>query len=150
MSDIDWDAREVETHARLAALDFLVGDWVGQGTSDGAPVQGRLAARRILSGTFVEAREILADMDGTITHEDLCVYRWDPDEVTLWVVQLLAPGWIERHRVEPLAGGAGVRWVTSPMAPRVELTTRGPDALRVTVWMPGQAAPTHQMDYARA
>jgi hypothetical protein len=150
MDEIDWDAREAETHLRLAALDGLLGEWVGTGRSDGAPIRGRLGVRRILSGTFVEAREIIEDADGNVDHEDVCVYRWDPDERTLWVVQLLAPGWIERHRVEPLADGAGIRWITSPVSPRVELAAVGPDALRVRVWMPGEAAPTHEMDYARA
>lgn len=146
--DIDWDARERLVKRHLAALAYLEGDWAGAGISHGAPVQGRLVVRAVLGGTFVEAREVLRDEAGDVDHEDLCVYRYDPEDKALRVTQYLSPGWVENHIVEPLASG-GIRWVTGPLGPRVELSAPAADTLLIQVWLPMQAEPAHTVRYVR-
>lgn len=146
--DIDWDARERLVKQQLAALDYLVGDWVGAGVSHGAPVTGHLCVRALLGGTFVEAREVLRDAAGAVDHEDLCMYRYDPDEKSLRVTQYLSPGWVENHIVEPLPTG-GIRWVTGPLGPRVEFSAPAPDTLLIQVWLPFNGEPAHVVRYTR-
>lgn len=145
---MDWDAHEARVLRELSALSYLVGDWAGAGQSHGVPVTGRLQVRAILGGTFVEAREVLFDAQGERDHEDLCVYRWDPDAGALRVTQYLSPGWVENHIVEPLATG-GIRWNTGPLGPRVELSAPAPDALLVRVWLPMEPEPAHVVRYQR-
>lgn len=145
---IDWDAHETRVLQELSALAYLVGDWAGAGQSHGAPVTGRLQVRAILGGTFVEAREVLFDAEGRPDHEDLCVYRWDPESGALRVTQYLSPGWVENHVVEPLPTG-GVRWATGPLGPRVEFSAPAPDALLIQVWLPMESEPAHVVRYSR-
>lgn len=146
--DIDWDARERLVKRQLGALAYLEGEWAGAGVSHGAPVQGHLEVRAVLGGTFVEAREVLRDAQGAVDHEDLCVYRYDPDAKSLRVTQYLSPGWVENHLVEPLPTG-GIRWVTGPLGPRVEMSAPAPDTLLIEVWLPMQAEPAHTVRYVR-
>ncbi len=145
--DADLRTRLTLTQQRLAPLAFLLGNWRGEGMSDGAPLTGRLLARHILSQTFIEVRETLTDAAGVLDHEDLCLYRFDPQCEQVRVVQFQAPAWSMERPVVALPGG-GVRWYDGPLGPQVVLRPDG-EALRITVTLPGAPEPVMWMRYLR-
>lgn len=141
----DWEALERAAKAALPALDFLLGDWEGAGQAHGQPLTGTLTARRILGGTVVETRERLFDAAGALDHEDLALYRVEPDR-GLFVQHLQPPGWSSEHAVEPVEGG--IAWDAGPVEPRVVLHLEG-DTLVTAVLFPFDPQPVATMRYRK-
>lgn len=141
----DWDARERAALAALPSLDFLLGVWQGAGQAHGTPLTGRFAARRILAGTVVESREVLYSAAGEIDHEDMALYRHEPDR-GLFVQHLQPPGWSSEHDVVSL--DRGIAWDAGPVEPRVEIV-RGDGILTISVWFPYQPVPMAKMIYRK-
>lgn len=147
MGEVSVDAREAMAREGIAALQFLVGTWEGDGQSFGAPVRGRLVVARELGDTFLVARETLWDAQGAVDHEDLVYYRYDPYARILKITQLAAPGWSQEivGEIEPW----GLRWYAGPEAPAVHLRRDGERGLVVEVWEPEAKAPATRLTYRR-
>jgi hypothetical protein len=132
----------------LLPLSFLLGDWRGEGHSEGAPIRGSLSVRAILGGTFIEAREQLFDATGEPDHEDRVFYRYSTEDHTFRALHLQAPGWTTDRYVNVLAEGTGLVWAGGPTVPRVRFQRNG-DTLEVSVWMPDDREPSTQLRYER-
>ena len=135
-----WEERLAACRARLAPALALVGDWLGEGQAHGEPVTAALRVRAILDGTALEVWERVAD------HEDLCVYRWDPDTAQLEVVHFYA-GALAPHPVEETPDG--LHWVTPPGQPGVVWSVRGANVVSEVIW-PGQRVAEVRVTYRRA
>jgi len=142
-----WDERGRAAREGIAPLGFLVGDWTGTGTSRGEPITGKLVVRSTLGGTWIEAREIQFGETGVQEHEDVTLYRFDPEEHRMEVVHLMGHAHMSRHPVEPVKGA--FHWITGPMAPRLELRATE-SGLRFEVWFPLEDAAAVTMDYIPA
>lgn len=135
-----WSERLAGCRERLLPALALAGDWVGEGQAHGEPVTATLRVRPILGDTALEVWERVAD------HEDLCVYRWNPDSGQLEVVHFYA-GAIAQHPVEVTPDG--LHWVTPPGQPGVVWTVRGASVVSEVVW-PGQRVAEVRVTYRRA
>ena len=143
-----WQQRESETRQQLAAVSFLVGEWIGEGVADGQPIRGHLRAALALGDTFLEVRETLTRPDGTLDHEDICFYRYDVTQQQLRVLQMVQPAWTAERPVVVLREG-GLRWFDGPLGPQVSI--RPIDAgLQVTVRLPDASEPIVQLRYRHA
>jgi hypothetical protein len=153
MDPTDWSvASEAQAQASdvqqgLAPLDFLLGLWEGSGHSYGDPIRGRLQVERIAGGGFVLARDQLLE-DGQVSHEDLAIYRWDSPNQCLRVQHYSPPGILADHYVLFDKERIGIRWVSGPLAPRIELWLENA-ALCVEVFLPGEEEPTQRISYTR-
>ncbi|GEM_PF-2065962 len=135
-----WNEREVRARTALDVLDFLVGTFRVSGEAHGEPFTGTATGRRILGGTWLEARERTGD------HEELCLYRLEPGIEQVVVEQLTSPGWRVRYGVLPLQGG-GVHWVPAQLGPRVRLVPCA-GGYTAEVTFPGDTAPAVVARYA--
>ena len=132
----------------LSSLGFMLGRWSGGGTSDGAPISGKLHVQSILGGTFLEATEWLYTSDGQLEHEDRVFYRYSTADHSLRALHLQAPGWTTDRYVDLSPEGDGLTWSGGPTIPRVRITRSG-DTLTVAVWMPEETAPSTRITYHR-
>jgi hypothetical protein len=135
-----WDARLAICRARLAPALFLAGEWVGKGQAHGEPIEARLRVRAILNDTALEVWERVGD------HEDLSIYRFEPDLAQLEVLHLME-GVLAHHPVEVTA--EGMVWVTPPGQPAVAWTFRGDTVESEVVWS-GQRIAEVRIVYRRA
>ena len=142
-----WEQRGREAREGIAALGFMVGSWRGSGTSHGAPITGELTVKTTLGDAWLEARETQFSESGEQEHEDLCLYRYDPEEHRLEVIHLMGHAHMARHPVE--AVGDAFHWITGPMAPRLEICATD-IGLRFEVWFPFEGAAAVTMDYTPA
>jgi len=142
-----WQQRETESQRKLAALSFLLGEWIGEGSAEGRPVRGHLSAALRLGDTFLEVRETLTAADGTLDHEDICFYRYDSSQQQLRVLQMVQPAWTAERPV--LLSDGGLRWFDGPLGPQVSLrpTETG---LLVTVRLPDAPEPVVELRYRHA
>lgn len=141
MSHDPWDTRVVLVRAELAPAAMLVGEWIGEGHAHGEPVVATLRVRSILADTMIEVWERVGD------HEDLSIYRYDPELAQLRVLHLMAGALVAEHAVEPMIDG--FVWVTPPREPAVEWVLQGSD-LRCDVVWPGQRVAEVSIRYRRA
>jgi hypothetical protein len=140
MSVDAWRERVRRTVAEAAAFEPFVGEWVGEGVAHGEPTVGRLMARPLLDGSFVEVRELGDD------HEDRCFYRFEPEDGSLRVVHLLPGATMREYPVERTPDG--LVWITPPGEPAVEWRfTAG--CLECDVTWPGAAGPEVRMVWRR-
>jgi len=139
-----WEEKGRLARTGLAPLEFLMGKWVGRGTSHGAPVTGELEVRHLMDGTWLEARETLFDASGQVEHTDLCLYRFDVEQGRLEVVHLMGHAHMGRHPVEPV--GRAFHWITGPAAPRLSIAATD-EGLHMEVQFPGAATPAVTMKY---
>ncbi len=135
-----WEERLAACRARLAPALMLAGDWAGEGQAHGEPVTARLRVRPILGDTALEVWERVGD------HEDLCIYRWDPDVAQLEVLHLME-GMLAQHPVELTP--EGLVWVTPPGQPGVVWTAQGATVVSEVIW-PGQRVAEVRVTYRRA
>lgn len=140
MTEEEWARRLLLTRAELAPALVLVGDWEGAGQAHGEPITASLRVRPILDGSVIEVWERVGD------HEDLSLYRWDPEHKQLRVLHVMAGALITEHPVEPTP--MGIVWITPPSDPAVEWTLEG-DTLRCDVVWPGQRIAEVSVRYRR-
>ncbi len=131
----------------LAALGFLVGRWIGEGEEGGTPLTSEAEGRWILDGTWLQVREILRDGEGRSVHEDLTLYRFDPEEGHVRVVHCLPGGWKREWPVLLCEGR--LHWVLGPAGPHVVLEP-GEDGWCSRVVQPGTEAPPVTIRYRPA
>ncbi|MDP2312699.1 MAG: hypothetical protein Q8P41_07325 [Pseudomonadota bacterium] len=136
-----WEARLALARERLAPALLLAGEWVGDGQAHGEPITAKLRVRPILDGTALEVWEQVGD-----DHEDLSIYRYDPDSGQLEVIHFMA-GSLNQHPVELTPDG--LVWVTPPSQPAVVWTNRGAFVESEVVW-PGQRIAEVKLTYRRA
>lgn len=142
-----WQQREDESRKQLAALSFLIGDWIGEGSAEGRPIRGTLSAALTLGDTFLEVRETLTQPDGTLDHEDICFYRYDASQQQLRVLQMVQPAWTAERPVVLSEGG--LRWFDGPLGPQVSLRPIA-TGLLVTVRLPNVTEPVVELHYRHA
>ena len=147
MGLISWEERGARARDGLGALQFLVGEWTGEGHSHGEPVVGRLKVWSCFGDTFLEARETLTTPSGELEHEDACFYRYDPESRVIKVTQHMAHAWTSESLVSPEPWGA--RWYSGPFSPRVELRPDGPDVLVESVFDPEETEPSLRVVWRR-
>jgi hypothetical protein len=147
MDSTDWSALGRAVQTALEDLDFLIGSWEGEGHSHGEPIEGRLCIQRVAGGGFVQAQDQTIE-GGRVTHEDLAIYRWDSPNESLRVHHYSPPGVVMDHYVLFDKQRGGIRWVSGPDAPRVELWPEGAE-LVMEVFLPGESAATQRMRYRR-
>lgn len=147
MGVISWEERGRRAQAGLLPVRFLEGSWVGEGETRGEAVTARLEVRRCLSETYLEARETLTTGGGDLEHEDVCFYRYDPDNMVIKVTQHTAFAWTTESLVQPEAWGA--RWYSGPFSPRVEWRLEAVDRLVEMVFDPEEADPSLVIRYRR-
>ena len=147
---MSWEQRGTAARNGLNALRFLLGEWTGHGESDGVEVTGTCLVRAVLSNTFVQVDEKLFDASGTIIHEDLCFYRFEPTDGRIHLTPMMAHAWSTERSVEVLPDESGIRWFDGPFSPIVKLI-KSPSGFRSEVWLPSDNAqpPTlsSHMDY---
>lgn len=131
----------------LRPLAFLAGRHLGAGHDGGRPVTARAEGWAALDGTWLLVREHLPGGDGAPPHEDLCLYRYDPQAECLMVLHCLPGGWRREYPVEARLDGT-VRWLAGPLGPRVALTPV-PGGYTSTVWLPGEETPSVRLSYQR-
>jgi hypothetical protein len=135
-----WESRLALCRARLAPALALTGEWVGQGLAHGEPITARLRVRPILGDTVVEVWEKVG------AHEDLSLYRFEPDTGQLEVLHLME-GRLEQHPVELTPDG--MVWVSLPGQPAVVFSLVGDTVVSEVVWS-GQRVPEVRIVYRRA
>ena len=135
----EWEARLERARRALAPALTLVGDWIGSGTAHGDAVTASMHVQSILGKTVLKVWERVAE------HEDLSLYRFDPDDGLFKVVHLMA-GHSSEYPVEWT--GTGLVWVTPPAVPAVEWIVEGA-ALRSIVLWPGAPSPEVEIRYER-
>lgn len=140
MTDQEWDERLLLCRAQLAPALVLVGEWEGSGQAHGAPVEASLRVRPILDGSVIEVWERVGD------HEDLSLYRFDPEVGQLRVLHVMAGALVREWPVEPTM--TGLVWITPPSDPAVEWSLDG-DTLRCDVVWPGQRVAEVTVRYRR-
>lgn len=141
MSELDWEARLERTRTEARAFAPLFGRWRGQGVAHGEPTTGELEAGPILDGSIVEVRERSPD------HEDRCLYRLEPEDMSLRVLHLMAGATVREYPVERTA--TGLVWVTPPGEPAVEWSFAEDELVCEVTW-PGESAPEVRMVWRRA
>lgn len=144
---MSWEQRGLMCRLALAPARSLLGAWEGEGASYGQPLRGRLEVRERFGGTWIEAAETLWDAAGAVDHEDLTLYRFDPEAGQLRALQVMAHAWSQDHVV--LVEPDGLRWYHGPSSPTVRLRFAGEDRLRVEVREPEDGEIVLAMDYRR-
>lgn len=134
-----WDRRLATMRGALAPLMDLCGRWEGQGMAHGEAITSIVVVRPSFDATMLELRE------ETGTHQDLCYYRWEPDDGGFRVLHLM-PGSVREYPVE--ATLEGLVWMTPPAEPAVEWMRRG-EGLRQEVMWPDAEAPEVWLEYRR-
>ena len=142
-----WAKRGDMAKLGISALQFMVGQWQGQGTSHGQPVTATLMVSPQLDGTWLQACETLLDSNGAPEHTDLSYYRYDPESERLEVLHLMDHATLHRHPVEPV--GNALHWITGPGAPRLAIIPQV-SGFRMEVQFPTDAAPVVAIDYKPA
>jgi hypothetical protein len=137
---MSWEARLALARERLAPALIMTGTWAGDGHAHGEPVTASLRVRPVLGDTVLEVWEQVGE------HEDLSLYRFDPDDGQLKVLHLMA-GALAEHPVELTPDG--MVWVTPPDQPSVVWTLLGADLQSEVVW-PGQRVAEVLLRYRRA
>lgn len=120
-----WEKRLQIARDALSPFTPLLGRWLGEGETHGAPTRGEIEVRSVLEGTTIEVRERSGD------YEDISFYRWDHESAQLRVLHL-SPGQLEDHPVEVLPDG--LVWVTGPTAPAVEWRLEGEGFSCYVIW----------------
>lgn len=134
-----WDRRIQTMRASIAPLLELCGRWQGEGEAHGEKVSSLLLIQPSFDATMLELREQTGD------HQDLCYYRWEPDEGAFRVLHLM-PGSVREYPVETTL--EGFIWVTPPAEPAVEWLRRG-TGLRQEVTWPDAEVPEVWLEYRR-
>lgn len=132
----------------LQPLHFLLGSWQGSGVSHGEAVTATLNVRLCLSGTFVEATEVLRSSSGEVDHEDISFYRYDDREGHLRVRQLM-PGAIEAERMVLSLPTGGIRWFEGPVGVHVHFVPQPDGTLLEKVFLPFQESASLTLHYQR-
>ena len=148
MSQSDWEARAREAQTRLTPLHFLLGHWLGAGTSHGDPITASLSVQLRLSGTFVEASERLLDASGALDHEDISFYRYSSTEDQIRVRQMMVPALLSERIVLVLPEG-GIRWYEGPLGVQVYFRPQPDGTVQQQVFLPQQQTPAVTIRYQR-
>lgn len=148
MGVISWEERGSRAREGLLPMRFLEGTWVGEGETRGEPVRARLVVVRCFQDTYLEARETLMDASGEVQHEDVCFYRFDPENMVVKVTQHMAHAWTSDSLVQPEPWGA--RWYSGPFSPRVEWRLLAADRMVEEVYDPEESEPSLSITYRRA
>jgi hypothetical protein len=145
MAQSQEDRRAEAIRAGLAPLDFLLGQWRGEGLDRGEPLESSLVVTRILGDSFLEAREVTTDArTGVVVHEDRAIYRYDVDERRLMVTHLLPGAWYLERVVRVAA--EGILWEGGPLAAAVAYRPVG-GGLEVVVRFPAETEPDLVLRY---
>jgi hypothetical protein len=134
-----WDRRVATMRGALAPMMDLCGRWEGEGQAHGSPISSILIIQPAFDATML----MLTERTGE--HEDLCYYRWDPDEGAFRVLHLMVAS-VREYPVE--ATGEGFIWVTPPSEPSVEWLRRG-EGLRQEILWPDSEEPEVWLEYRR-
>ena len=116
----DNNARLIE----IGKLDFLCGDWTGEGLSMGQTVTGTLSGNYRFQKSFIELEEKLRNPSGEIIYEDCTWISFKEKPNQLKATQFMVPGVMETKIVVLTPNGC--RWWMGPHAPWVEFK-RGTD-----------------------
>lgn len=145
----DWEQRLALARSGLAPAMAWVGEWRGEGTAHGEPVEATLRVRAVLGDTQIEVWERVAPLAGAAgePHEDVCSYRFDVGTAQVRVVHLMAPALVAEYAVELSLDG--VVWVTPPNTPAVVWSQVG-ETLQSEVYWPDQRVPEVRIVYRRA
>ena len=147
MEPKQWEQELKAIQHAMGRLEFLLGSWRGQGMSHGEPIHGYLRIQRLGGGGFVEQRDFLLEED-RVVHEDLAIYRWDSANQSLRVQHYAPPGTVVVAYVGFDEERNGLRWLSGPGSPRVEIW-REDERLFLSVFLPGQVEPSQTMTYRR-
>jgi hypothetical protein len=142
-----WEQRARATRGRLQPLEFLVGDFFGDGTDHGEPIRARATGRLLLDGSWLELGEQILDPQGAVVHRDLALYRWDPAEQGLRVLHLMDRAWLAQYPVHLDAAGRAA-WTTGVGGPVVILEPCA-DGWTSSVRLPDEAEPSVRLRYRR-
>ena len=138
---MSWEERLETCRERLAPAMILAGEWTGVGQAHGDPITATLRVRPILNGTALEVWEKVGG-----DHEDLSIYRFEPDLGQLEVLHLME-GVLAHHPIELTPDG--LVWVTPPGQPAVAWSFRGDHVVSEVVW-PRQRVAEVRIVYRRA
>ncbi len=130
----------------MECLGFLEGEWVGAGLDHGMSVQSRATGRALLDGSWLELKEQLRRTDGSLVHQDISLYRYDPVELGFRVIHIMSDGYRREYPVVPSM--AGLRWVTGTAGPKVLLQPLA-SGWRCSITLPGEQEPGLVLTYNR-
>ena len=146
MSDNTWEVQKKNAQRQIEPIHFLLGDWIGSGVCEGSPVSGRLTARLLVDGSWIEAIEELVDANGDVLHQDITFYRFDSQNECIEATQISEGAHRMISSVELMDGG--FRWITGPGAPQLRFWML-PEGLRYRVTRASEEVAAVEMVYQR-
>ena len=131
---------------KLKPLDWIIGQWHGQGQTQGNPIFGVLHASLRLEKSFLVISEALFDAKEQLIHEDCTWCFWQPTQQHLVAHQFMPIGQTEQRIIS--VKQTSMRWWAGPASPVVNLTLNG-ETLHVQVIGPDQVC-WSELQYHRA
>ncbi len=147
MTDDPWAVQGKKAQEGLEPVRFVIGTWTGVGQSHGIQTRGKMTVVPILDGTWLQATEVITEVDAGTETIDLCFYRYHAEAESLQVFQFYEHAHLSTLLVEPTANG--FRWITGPMAPQLAFE-RTEEGFRYAAVVDGQDTPVSEMSYKPA
>ena len=131
---------------KLKPLEWIIGQWHGQGQAQGNPIYGVLHASLRLENSFLVISEALFDANEQLIHEDCTWCFWQPTQQHLIAQQFMPIGQTEQRIIS--VKETAMTWWAGPASPVVNLMLN-PQGLLVQVVGPDQNC-WSEIQYQRA
>lgn len=104
---------------KLKPLEWILGQWQGQGQAQGNIIYGVLHATLRLENSFLVINEAIFDANEQLIHEDCTWCYWQPDQQHLVAQQFMPIGLTEQRIIS--IKDSGMSWWAGPAAPVVNM-----------------------------
>ena len=104
---------------KLKPLEWILGQWQGQGQAHGQMIYGVLHASLRLENSFVVINEAIFNADEQLIHEDCTWCHWLPAQEQLIAHQFMPIGLTEQRIIS--VNQQQMRWWSGPASPVVTM-----------------------------